>query len=80
MDGNKAAGKAIIGLMIVHGSFYNIAWSGLLYSYSVEILPYTLRAKGVMVMSFAVQVAAVFNQLVVLSFINLRLHFAGASV
>jgi hypothetical protein len=63
-DGNKQAGRAVIGMMILHGSFYNIAWSGLLYSYSVEILPFKVRAKGIMILTLAVQGAAVFNQYV----------------
>jgi hypothetical protein len=64
LDNNVAAGRAVIACMIIHGSFYNLAWSGLLFAYSVEILPYKLRAKGIMIMILAVQGAAVFNQYV----------------
>src|ERR1700760_869302 len=63
-DGNTKAGKGVIACMVVHGSFYNIAWSGLLYAYSVEILPFKIRAKGIMILSLAIQGAAVFNQYV----------------
>lgn len=63
-DGNQAAGRAVIGCMILHGSFYNIAWSGLLFAYCVEILPFKIRAKGIMILTLAVQLAAVFNQYV----------------
>ncbi|KAJ5355922.1 General substrate transporter [Penicillium concentricum] len=39
--------------------FYAIAWSGLLVAYSLEILPYRLRAKGVMIMNLTVQASLV---------------------
>lgn len=37
--------------------FYALAWSGLLVAYSLEILPYKLRAKGLMIMNLTVQAA-----------------------
>ena len=36
---------------------YSIAWSGLLVAYALEILPFRLRARGLMIMNFFVQVA-----------------------
>lgn len=45
IDGNLAAGKVVILFIFLHGIFYNIAWSGLLVGYTVEIMPYKLRAK-----------------------------------
>ncbi|OAP59671.1 hypothetical protein AYL99_06969 [Fonsecaea erecta] len=62
IDGNLAAGKTVIFFIFLHGVFYNIAWSGLLVGYTVEIMPYKLRAKGLMLMNFFVQAALVFNQ------------------
>ncbi|KAJ5620923.1 hypothetical protein N7510_004907 [Penicillium lagena] len=59
---NLAAGKTVIFFIFLHGVFYNIAWSGLLVGYTVEIMPYRIRAKGLMVMNFFVQVGLVFNQ------------------
>lgn len=59
---NLGAGKATVVFIFFHGVFYNIAWSGLLVAYTVEIMPYKLRAKGLMLMNFWVQVALVFNQ------------------
>ena len=44
--------------------FYNMAWSGLLVGYAAEILPYSLRAKGLTVMFLMVDVALFFNQYV----------------
>jgi hypothetical protein len=37
--------------------FYSVAWSGLLVAYALEILPYRLRARGLMIMNFFIQVA-----------------------
>lgn len=36
---------------------YSVAWSGLLVAYALEILPYRLRARGLMIMNFFIQVA-----------------------
>ena len=36
---------------------YSIAWSGLLVAYALEILPYRLRARGLMIMNLFIQVA-----------------------
>jgi hypothetical protein len=48
----------------LHGVAYALAWSGLLVAYTVEILPYKLRAKGVFIMNLAVQVALTINNYV----------------
>lgn len=56
------AGKATVAFIFIHSAIYHVAWSGLLVAYTVEIMPYKLRAKGLMVMNFCVQAALVFNQ------------------
>jgi sugar porter (SP) family MFS transporter len=43
------------------GVMYSLAWSGLLVGYAVEILPYKLRAKGLMIMNVSVQAALTLN-------------------
>lgn len=40
---------------------YSIAWSGLLVAYAIEILPYRLRAKGLMVLNISIQAALTLN-------------------
>ena len=42
----------------------NLAWSGLLVGYASEILPYSIRAKGLTVMFLMVDIALFFNQYV----------------
>ena len=41
-----------------------MAWSGLLVGYAVEILPYSIRAKGLTIMFLMVDAALWFNQFV----------------
>lgn len=62
-DEHAAAGAnyAMIFFIWVHGVFYSLAWSGLLVGYAIEILPYKLRAKGLMVMNLTVQCALTLN-------------------
>jgi len=52
---NKAAGYVQIPTVWIYGIFYAFAWSGLLVAYALEILPYALRAKGLMIMNITVQ-------------------------
>jgi hypothetical protein len=43
--GPKSAGNAVVAFIFIYYMFYNSAWSGLLVGYSVEILPFNIRAK-----------------------------------
>ncbi|KAH7018177.1 uncharacterized protein B0I36DRAFT_297721 [Microdochium trichocladiopsis] len=51
-QGNRAAGLAVIGMLFLFYVFFNFAFNALLYSYPVEILPYSIRAKGFSVLMF----------------------------
>lgn len=55
----KSAGYPQVVWVWLFGVFYSLAWSGLLVAYSLEILPYKLRAKGLMIMNLTVQSALV---------------------
>lgn len=59
--GAKGANYAMLFFIWIFGVFYSLAWSGLLVGYSIEILPYKLRAKGLMVMNMTVQAALTLN-------------------
>lgn len=61
---NNAAAHAVIALIFLYYIAYNIGYSGLLVSYSSEILPYRLRAKGLTIMFFCVDLSLWFNQYV----------------
>ncbi|KAJ4298828.1 hypothetical protein N0V90_004070 [Kalmusia sp. IMI 367209] len=57
----KANGSAVVFMIFLYYTFYNIAWSGLLVGYTVEILPFSIRAKGMCYMFAFVDVALFFN-------------------
>jgi len=73
---NSGAGYAQIPFVWLFGVFYSFAWSGLLVAYSLEILPFKLRAKGLMIMNITVQaVLAVGNQTNPIAWKNLPKHW-----
>jgi hypothetical protein len=57
----KANGSAVVFMIFLYYTFYNLAWSGLLVGYTVEILPYSLRAKGMCYMFAMLDIALFFN-------------------
>jgi sugar porter (SP) family MFS transporter len=59
--GSFGADKAMIFFIWLFGIMYSLAWSGLLVAYAIEILPYKLRAKGLMIMNVSVQAALTLN-------------------
>jgi len=64
VEGSVAAGRGVIAMIYLYYTFYNLAWSGLLVGYTVEILPFQIRAKGLAVMFFFVNAALFFNNYV----------------
>lgn len=60
----KKTGYPQVVFVWLYAVFYSIAWSGLLVSYALEILPYRLRAKGMMIMNLTVQAALVLGKYV----------------
>ncbi|KAJ5876281.1 uncharacterized protein N7529_001865 [Penicillium soppii] len=63
-EGNDNAAHAVIAFIFLFYIAYNIGFSGMLVSYSSEILPYRLRAKGLTLMFFCVDLSLWFNQYV----------------
>lgn len=57
LNGDKGAGNAVVAMIFLYYVFYNMAWSGLLVGYSAEILPYSIRAKGMTLMFLMVDIA-----------------------
>ncbi|KAE8150902.1 general substrate transporter [Aspergillus avenaceus] len=57
-----AAANAVVAMIYIYYVFYNIAWSGLLVGYTVEILPYSIRAKGMTMVWLCIDAALFFNQ------------------
>ncbi|KAK5171971.1 uncharacterized protein LTR77_003608 [Saxophila tyrrhenica] len=60
----QSIGYANILFIWLHGVAYALAWSGLLVAYTVEVLPFKLRAKGLFIMNLFVQVALTINNYV----------------
>ncbi|KAK7041446.1 hypothetical protein VNI00_009312 [Paramarasmius palmivorus] len=58
------AGYALIAFMFLFFAAYDLAFTPLIVSYTVEILPYALRAKGFNVFNFAISLSLIFNQYV----------------
>lgn len=52
---NQQSGYAQLAFIWLFGIFYDIGFSGLLVAYALEILPFHLRAKGMMIMNITVQ-------------------------
>jgi len=56
------------------------SWSGLLVAYALEILPFRLRAKGLMIMNITVQaILAVGNQTNPVAWANLPKHWVRST-
>jgi MFS family permease len=60
-DPSQGIGIGFVVFQWMHGVSYALAWSGLLVAYAVEVLPYKLRAKGLMIMNMSVQAALALN-------------------
>lgn len=54
-NSNPGAGYAQMVFIWLFGVFYDIGFSGLLVAYALEVLPFKLRAKGMMIMNITVQ-------------------------
>lgn len=59
--GSAGAQYAMIFFIWLFSLCYSLAWSGLLVGYAIEVLPYKLRAKGLMIMNISVQAALTLN-------------------
>ncbi|KAL2859393.1 general substrate transporter [Aspergillus pseudodeflectus] len=62
--GSDAAGIIVMALIFVFGFFYGIAFGPLSVAYSVEVLPYSIRARGMAVYVCSTKAAVFVNQYV----------------
>ncbi|KAL6407564.1 uncharacterized protein AUP68_08583 [Ilyonectria robusta] len=60
----RSAGLAVMALIFIYEIFYCIAFSPLPVAYSVEVLPYSIRAKGMATYVFSTKAAVFVNQFV----------------
>ncbi|KXN84749.1 Lactose permease [Leucoagaricus sp. SymC.cos] len=61
---NAAAARATVPLIFLFYFFYDIAYTPMLVAYTLEILPYKVRAKGFALMNLAVMLTSAFNQFI----------------
>ncbi|KAL5480857.1 hypothetical protein ACEPAI_9797 [Sanghuangporus weigelae] len=62
--GSPSSAHAVIAFIFLFYGAYDIAFTPLIVSYTVEILPYDVRAKGLMILNLSVSVSIIFNQYV----------------
>ena len=61
---SESSAHAVIAFIFLFYASYDIAFTPLLVSYTLEILPYPIRAKGYTILSFVISLALIFNQYV----------------
>jgi len=64
MHSQPAAAHSVIAFIFLFYACYDIAFTPLIVAYTVEILPYPLRAKGFNIFNFTISLALIFNQYV----------------
>ncbi|KAJ5109088.1 hypothetical protein N7456_005763 [Penicillium angulare] len=62
--GNSGAGSAVIAMIFLFYGVAGFAWPGLTVAYPAEILPFSIRAKGLAVTMAVTALSSVFNQYV----------------
>ncbi|KAJ7238290.1 hexose transporter [Mycena haematopus] len=64
MTGNNNAAHGVIAFIFLYSAAYNLAFSPLIVTYALEILPYNIRAKGFNIFNITISIALIFNQYV----------------
>ncbi|KAJ7753074.1 hexose transporter [Mycena maculata] len=64
INGNESAAHAVIALIFLYYASYDLAFTPLIVTYTLEILPYNIRAKGFTIFNFTISLALIFNQYV----------------
>ena len=62
--GNKGAGSAVLAMIFLFYGVAGFAWPGLTVAYCSEILPYSIRAKGLAISLGMTALSGVLNQYV----------------
>lgn len=63
--GSKQAGIVVVACVFLVYFHYDIAWTPLLFGYTTEIMPYSLRSKGL-----AAELVSVYSSLIIASYCN----------
>ncbi|KFX99141.1 hypothetical protein O988_04023 [Pseudogymnoascus sp. VKM F-3808] len=62
--GSTSAGSAVVAMIFLFNGAIGVAYPGLTVAYPVEILPFSLRAKGIAILYACKALASTFNQYV----------------
>lgn len=62
--GKHSAGPAVLAFLFIYFGFYDIAFTGLTLAYPMEILPFSLRTRGLAILQLCINCALFFNQYV----------------
>ncbi|KAG4438234.1 hypothetical protein IFR05_006262 [Cadophora sp. M221] len=60
--GSKGVAKGVLAMIFLYNMAFSIGWGPLQVTYVVEILPYHLRARGLVLYNLFVALALIFNQ------------------
>lgn len=58
---DKSFANGVLAMIFIYYMFYDIGLNGLPFLYATEILPYSHRAKGLMIMQFVMSLVLVYN-------------------
>jgi hypothetical protein len=61
-SGNPNVARGVLAMIFLYNLAFNIGWTPLQVTYVIEILPYYLRAKGLVLYNLFVACALIFNQ------------------
>jgi sugar porter (SP) family MFS transporter len=61
-QGSSQAAHAVIAFIFLYYAAYDLAFTPLIVAYTVEILPFDIRAKGFNIFNFTISLALIFNQ------------------
>jgi MFS family permease len=61
-SGNPNVARGVLAMIFLYNLAFNIGWTPLQVTYVIEILPYHLRAKGLVLYNLFVACALIFNQ------------------
>ncbi|KAJ7104354.1 general substrate transporter [Mycena belliarum] len=64
INGDANAAHAVIAFIFLYYASYDLAFTPLIVTYALEILPYNIRAKGFTIFNFTISLALIFNQYV----------------
>ncbi|KAJ5336640.1 uncharacterized protein N7506_004662 [Penicillium brevicompactum] len=63
-EGGHGYAKGVLAMIFLYNFFFSIGWTPLQVTYCIEILPFDMRARGLVLYNLFVALAGIFNQYV----------------